>query len=81
MLEGTKQLLQLTDIVIVEVSVAKRFENSCAFKDVILFMKENGFAEFEFLLVCRGEGMIEINLIDVAFRKLDKKFNIPDDVF
>ncbi len=79
-LEGAKQLLQLTDIVIVEASVAKRFENSCAFEDVILFMKENGFAIFDFLSVCRGEGKIGTNLIDVAFRKLDKKLNIPNAV-
>lgn len=77
-LEG---LLPLTDIVIEEASVAKRFEDSCAFEDIILFMKENGFAVFDFLSVCRGEGKIGTNLIDVTFRKLDKKLNIPNVVF
>ncbi len=71
-LEGSKQLLQLTNIVIVETSVAKRFENSCAFEDVILFMKENGFTVFDFLSICRGEGKIGTTFVDVVFRKLDK---------
>lgn len=70
-LKGAGQLLKLTDMVIVEVSVAKRFKNSSTLEEIILFMKENGFAVFDFLTICRGEGMVGANLVDVVFKKID----------
>jgi len=69
-LEGAKELLQLTDIVITEASIAKRFENSYTFEDLIMFMKENSFIVFDFLSVRHGEGKIGANLTDVVFKKL-----------
>lgn len=69
-LEGAKQLLQLTDIVIVEASIAKRFKNSYTFEELILFMKKNNFAVFDFLSVHHGEGKTGANLADIVFKKL-----------
>ena len=36
-------------MVIAEVSIAKRFEDSYEFEDLIMFMKENGFYLFTFV--------------------------------
>lgn len=68
-LRGAQQLLSITDTVIVEVSIAKRFENSCSFEDVVLFMKEKGFRVFDFLSVCRGNAAGGANMADAVFKK------------
>ena len=69
-LKGAKKLLQLTDIVIAEVSIAKRFENSYAFEDLILFMKENKFVVFDFLTICHHSGKTGANMTDIVFKKI-----------
>ena len=48
-LKGARSLLKAVDIVISEVSIAKRFENSYEFEDLVSFMHENGFYIFSFL--------------------------------
>lgn len=68
-LKGAGQLLKLTEMVIVEASVAKRFENSATLEEVIFFMNENGFAVFDFLTIRRREGKAGANFVDVVFKK------------
>lgn len=68
-LKGARHLLKSTEMVIVETSVAKRFENGAALEEVISFMSENGFAVFDFLTVLRREGFAGAHFVDVAFRK------------
>jgi len=68
-LKGAGQLLKLTDMVIVEASVAKRFKNSSTLEEIILFMKENGFAVFDFLTICRDSTNAGTNMVDVVFKK------------
>jgi FkbM family methyltransferase len=68
-LKGAENLLELTDIVIAEVSISKRFENSYAFEDLIIFMKEKNFIVFDFLTVCPCGGKPGTNLVDIVFKK------------
>lgn len=68
-LKGAEKLLVITDLVIVEVSISKRFENSCGFEDVVYFMKERGFRVFDFLSICRGNASGGANMADVVFKK------------
>ena len=72
-LKGAKQLLELTDTVILEASIRKRFMDSYAFEDLILFMKKNGFIVFDFLNIYYAKGKPGANLIDIAFKRLDKQ--------
>lgn len=68
-LKGARKLLKSTEMVIVETSVAKRFENGSSLEEVISFMSENGFAVFDFLTVLRREGVAGAHFVDVAFKK------------
>ena len=68
-LEGARILLQSTDMVIAEVSIAKRFEGSYEFEDLILFMKENGFYLLTFLKVTHLEGELRPRFVDVVFKR------------
>jgi len=72
-LKGAKQLLALTDTVILEASIRKRFMDSYAFEDLILFMKKNGFVVFDFLNICYARGKPGANMTDIAFKRLDKQ--------
>lgn len=71
-LEGAKELLQMTDTVIAEVSVAKRFEGSYHFEDVILFMKENGFRVFDFLNIRPVKRDPGTQFLDIVFRNINR---------
>ena len=68
-LKGAKSLLQLVNVVIAEVSVAKRFENSYEFEDIISFMNEKGFYVFSFLTLVHGEGELRQRFTDVVFKR------------
>lgn len=68
-LKGAGRLLKLTEMVIVETSIARRFENGAALEEVIAFMSENGFAVFDFLTVLRREEVPGAHFVDVVFRK------------
>lgn len=48
-LKGGINCLKHIDFVVAEVSLAKRFEESYEFEELILFMKEHGFKVFSFL--------------------------------
>jgi len=67
-LKGAKSLLQIVDIVIAEVSIAKRFENSYRFEDFISFMNENGFHVFSFLRILHPSGEIKTRFADIVFK-------------
>lgn len=68
-LKGARRTLALAEIVIVETSVAKRFDDGATLEDVVSFMSENGFAIFDFLTIVRREGIPGAHLVDVVFRK------------
>lgn len=60
-LQGSTSLLQITDVVIAEVSIAKRFEDSYQFEDLVLFMKERFlFIEFPGHNPCRRGTQAEV---------------------
>lgn len=48
-LKGASALLKVVDVVVAEVSIAKRFEDSYEFEELIHFMTQNGFQVFSFL--------------------------------
>ena len=68
-LEGANLLLQSTDFVIAEVSIAKRFENGYEFEEVINLMNKNGFSVFSFLHIEHEENEISPRFADVVFSR------------
>ena len=68
-LKGAKNLLAITDIVILEVSIAKRFISSYTFEELTSFMANQGFAVFDFLSLCYVKGQPGVNLADVVFKR------------
>lgn len=72
-LKGAGELLDMTDFVIAEASIALRFEDSYAFEDLISFMKERGFSVFDFLSVSHRAGKPGANMADVLFKKKSEK--------
>lgn len=68
-LQGSQSLLRVTEIVIAEVSIAKRFEESYEFEDIILFMKENGFYVLTFLNIAHIKGELRPRFADVVFKR------------
>jgi hypothetical protein len=68
-LQGARSLLQMTEFVIIEVSIAERFDEGYEFEDIILFMKENGFFLFSFLKFMHRMGELRPRFADVAFKR------------
>jgi len=68
-LEGARELLAVTDFVIAEVSIAKRFEEGYEFEDLVLFMKDAGFALFSFVSIAHVEGELRPRFCDVVFER------------
>jgi FkbM family methyltransferase len=68
-LQGSRSLLRVTDTVIMEVSIAKRFEDSYEFEDLLLFMKENGFSLFTFLDIIHARGELQPRFADIVFKR------------
>jgi FkbM family methyltransferase len=68
-LQGAHALLRATEIVIAEVSVAKRFEETYEFEDIIRFMDESGFYLLTFLSICHRRGELRPRFADVVFKK------------
>jgi FkbM family methyltransferase len=71
-LKGARSLLQVVDVVIVKVTIAKRFENSYEFEDIVFFMNENGFYVFSFLTMARPKGEVRQRFADVVFKRRGK---------
>ena len=74
-LQGANTLLQVTDIVIAEVSIAKRFEGSYEFEELILFMKEHGFYLLTFLNITHLDGELRPRFADIVFKRRDNLKN------
>lgn len=72
-LRGSTSLLQITDVVIAEVSIAKRFEDSYQFEDLVLFMKEQGFYLLSFLDITHPEGELRPRFADIVFKRQEEK--------
>lgn len=68
-LQGSRSLLKVTDTVIAEVSIAKRFEDSYEFEDLILFMKENEFSLLTFLDITHVRGELRPRFADIVFTR------------
>lgn len=70
-LQGATSLLQVTDTVIAEVSIARRFEDSYQFEDLILFMMDNGFSLLTFLDITHARGELRPRYADIVFTRGD----------
>ena len=68
-LKGASLLLESTDFVIVEASIAKRFENSYEFDELITFMTEKRFKLFSILSIAHPAKEIRPRFADVVFAK------------
>jgi FkbM family methyltransferase len=66
-LEGSNLLLQSTDFVIAEVSIARRFENGYEFEELISFMRKKGFSVFSFLHIEHEENELRPRFADIIF--------------
>lgn len=70
-LKGASELLTRTDMVIAEVSVAKRFESGYCFEDMIAFMREQGFQMADILSIAHATGEVEPRHMDILFRRAE----------
>ena len=69
--EGAEELLQRTEVVIAEVSVAERFEGGYRFEEFVAAMGARGFRVFDFLRVRYVKGAPGTRFADVVFRKAE----------
>lgn len=69
-LKGSKLSLQYIDFVIAEVSIAKRFDDSYEFEELVFFMKDNGFTIFSFLTMKSFGGESRQRFTDILFKKI-----------
>src|SRR3546814_19189986 len=58
-LKGSVETLKRCEFVLAEVSVKKRYENGYRFRDIVLFMRENGFEiiDIDWQMVGEGKGV------------------------
>ncbi len=68
-LQGSPSLLSATDTVIMEASIARRFEDSYEFEDLVVYMKDNGFSLLTFLDITHARGELRPRFADVVFRR------------
>ncbi|NNE99295.1 MAG: FkbM family methyltransferase [Pyrinomonadaceae bacterium] len=68
---GAKSLLKETEIIIAEVSIAKRFDGGYEFEDLIFAMKALGFYLFTFLRVVHVDGELRPRFADVVFKRVE----------
>ena len=69
--EGAGELLQRTEVVIAEVSVAERFEVGYRFEEFVAAMSARGFRVFDFLRIPYVKGEPGTRFADVVFRKAE----------
>ena len=67
--EGADELLQRTEVVIAEVSVAERFENGYRFEEFVASMSAHGFRVFDFLRVRYVKRAPGTRFADIVFKK------------
>ncbi len=68
-LQGAHALLRRTDTVIVEASIARRFEGGYEFEDIVEFMKHSGFYLLTFLSINHHRGELRPRYADVVFKR------------
>lgn len=68
-LQGASSLLRITDTVILEVSIAKRFEDGYEFEDLVVFMRDNGFSLLTFLDIIHARGELRPRFADIVFKR------------
>lgn len=68
-LRGAAELLSRAEMVIAEVSVARRFEGGYCFEDMIAFMKEQGYQMADILNIAHADGEVEPRHMDILFRR------------
>jgi FkbM family methyltransferase len=68
-LKGGKRFLKETDMVIAEVSVARRFEGSYCFEELVALMYAQGFQVFDFLTVHAVKDRPRTQMTDIVFKK------------
>jgi hypothetical protein len=68
-LRGGRELLRSVAFIIVEVSIAKRFEDRYSFEELVAFMGENGFEVFSFLSVAHSPRELRPRFVDIVFSR------------
>lgn len=68
-LHGATELLRRAETVIAEVSLARRFENSYEFEDLLAFMKQHGYRMFDILTVAHAHDELQPRFMDVVFKR------------
>lgn len=68
---GATNLFRSTELVIAEVSVARRFENGYRFEDLVAAMKAHGFGVFDFLRLRYLKNAPGTRFADVAFKRIE----------
>lgn len=66
-LKGGEGVLSLIDYVIAEVSIAKRFEGSYTFEELVCFMYKHGFSVYSFLTMKHFGDELQQRFSDVLF--------------
>jgi len=69
-LKGATQVLPFIEFVIAEVSLAKRFEGSYEFEELIAFMDTNGFKVFSFLTMPFHANEQRQRFTDILFQRV-----------
>jgi FkbM family methyltransferase len=70
-LRGATKLLEATDFLLVETSVAQRFENSYAFEELLAFTYKSGFRLFSILSIAYSVGEQRPRYADLLFTRAD----------
>lgn len=68
-IKGGKSVLAYTDVLIVEVSVAKRFKKTKKFDDIIVALNKLGFVFWDILALNYIKGRPGVRLMDVVFKR------------
>ncbi|CAA0104244.1 Uncharacterised protein [BD1-7 clade bacterium] len=79
-LKGAKELLKITDTVIAEVSISKRFHNGYSFDEIVIFMAKNNFEVFSFLKHVQPKGELRQRFVDVVFKRKSLNKSSKSDV-
>lgn len=68
-IRGASAFLEQTEVVIAEVSIAKRFENGYSFEDFLQLMLHNGFAVIDILYVSYLPSSVRASYADLVFAR------------
>jgi len=68
-LKGGKQALKKTSVIVAEVSILERFNDSYHFSELIYFLEENGFRLFDIIKVAPRKNKPGAKYVDAVFVK------------